>query len=338
MAKEYILLDTYSIDGFYLTQGYGINADYYKKYNLLFHEGIDHGHKNKKIIFRSPLPQAKVIQDFDTNSGNYGNHLVLWDWVQQIALWINHLDNNLLSIGQVIYAGDPVGEMGATGNANGEHTHTNFVITDAAGNRLYNTKPQNWGYLDPQHPQDPNPPVLLPGVPEYKVIWKTKMPTQPIPSPTPPDGGSSDDCQKNLAKSRQETKDARRDRGLINIEIGLTHSIDEDPGVEKSLEAIKNLKNELAETKSKLADSNRVCQSQLKLLKTDTESFFGQILPDKDHPIASYEDVLDLIGFLRSRDYSKIDNMTLFLQILSNYGINIPQTTSKGGDKNGKTN
>jgi len=169
--KTYKLYDYFSKDGWYCTQGYGANPSYYSKFNLLFHEGVDFGHKNKKIIVRCPFEEAKVIIDNDTPHGAYGSYVVLWDMKQECAIYFAHMENNnFVSHNQVIHKGDKVGEMGTTGNSTGEHTHINFVITKN-GSRLYKTKNQNWGYLDPQHPLDTGNPVSLPSVPKYKVEW-----------------------------------------------------------------------------------------------------------------------------------------------------------------------
>ncbi|MFA9228558.1 MAG: M23 family metallopeptidase [Agathobacter rectalis] len=169
--KVYVLEDWFSKLGFFLTQSYGVDPGYYSQYNLLFHEGDDFGHTNKKIIIKSPL-SGVVILDDDDGRNNYGDNVKIWDDKQLCAVQICHMEyKNLVSAGQRVVAGQDIGEMGATGNANGEHVHFNFLITDAQGNRLYNTKAQNWGFLDPQHPLDPNPPKLIPGVDAYQVKW-----------------------------------------------------------------------------------------------------------------------------------------------------------------------
>lgn len=168
--KTYILYDVFSLDGFYCTQGYGLNSSYYSRFNLLYHEGTDFGNKNKSVIVRSPL-SGKVILDDDDGRGNYGDNVKIWDEKQMCAVQICHLDYNKVSLGDYVKAGDPVGEMGSTGNSTGEHVHFNFFITNASGARLYRTKKSNWGFLDPQHPLDPNPPKFPPGVKRYQVRW-----------------------------------------------------------------------------------------------------------------------------------------------------------------------
>lgn len=322
--ETYTLLDTFSLDGFYLTQSYGVNADYYKQWNLLFHEGIDFGNKNKSIVFRNPLPRAVVLQDWDTTKDNYGEYVVLWDYVQKIGIWVAHFDDNFVSIGDELKAGDKVGEMGGTGNTNGEHIHLNFVLTDDNGNRLYRTKGQNWGFLDPQHPLDNNPPIKLPGIPEYRVNWVKNLDSPTPPAPTPPPVDHSK-CEEELRRSRQETTDARNDRGLMYVDLGVAEKVTDDPGVEKGLEAIKQIRKERDQAKEDLAVSARACQNQIGTLKAATSDFLDDVTKKVNKPIKSYEEVSNVIGLLqdeivelKTNNYKNVDNTILFFQIIKN--------------------
>lgn len=173
MSKQFILVDTFTQDGYYLTQGYGVNANLYSKYGLLCHEGIDLGHVDKIHAIRTPV-DGIVIQDWDEPKGNYGDYVVIWDDEQKCAVWICHMSKNIVSYGQRVSAGEIIGYMGATGNVTGSHIHLNFVQTDDVGNRLYKAKSTNYGFLDPQHPLDPNPPKYPPGVQAYSVNWIIK--------------------------------------------------------------------------------------------------------------------------------------------------------------------
>lgn len=183
--KHFTLVDYFASQGLFLTQAYGVNSEYYSQFNLLFHEGDDFGHNNKKIIVKSPL-NGIVIFDDDDGRGNYGVNTKIWDDVQMCAVQFCHFDANYVTHGQRVKIGDNLGEMGATGNSDGEHIHFNFMLTDANGNRLYNAYGQNWGFLDPQHPMDPNEIVKLPGVEDYIVEWVKPGTTTPLPVPQQP--------------------------------------------------------------------------------------------------------------------------------------------------------
>lgn len=168
--KTYKLYDYFTEDGWYKTQNYAANASYYSQFNLLFHEGVDFGHKNKKILIKCPFESARVVLEH-SNTGAYGFYVVLWDMEQECALGFAHMEDSVrVNKGDMVKAGDVIGEMGTSGNSTGEHTHMNFMITKE-GHRIYRTKAQNWGYLDPQHPLDTGKPVSLPNVPQYKVEW-----------------------------------------------------------------------------------------------------------------------------------------------------------------------
>lgn len=196
------LYDYLSKDGFYLTQGYGINASTYKQYGLLYHEGIDLGHANKTQEIKA-LHQGIVVQDWDEPKGNYGDHLVIWDDEQKCATWYCHLSENSVSIGDRVKPGQVIGKMGKTGNVTGPHLHLNFVLTDAKGNRLYNTKESNLGFLDPQFPQDPNPPKFPQGVPQYGVEWILPNNT---PDPEPAELAQLKQRVSDLEKEVEERK------------------------------------------------------------------------------------------------------------------------------------
>lgn len=171
--NTYKLYDYLSLEGFYLTQSYGVNADSYRKYGLLWHEGEDHGDRNDPRPIVRALHDGVIVRDTDTPKDNYGNYVVIWDDVQLCATWYCHLAENSVSVGQRVKAGDAIGIMGSTGNVTGKHLHFNFVLTDANGRRLYNTKASNLGFLDPRAHKFP------PGVPQYKVQWLKPGTTMP---------------------------------------------------------------------------------------------------------------------------------------------------------------
>lgn len=164
---NYILLDTLLLDGFYVTQNYMNNPTYYAQFGLKGHEGVDFGHKDKKVKVRSPISGTVFVSWDDA----YGNFAVIEDYKQNCGIYICHMDNVQVVSGQEVKAGQIIGEMGATGNANGEHVHLNFIILDTKGNKKYNAKTYNYGYLDPRYPRDTGATVSLPGVEEYSISW-----------------------------------------------------------------------------------------------------------------------------------------------------------------------
>lgn len=167
--KKFTLLDTFVIDGFYVTQNYFNNPTYYAKFNLLAHEGIDLGHSDKKKMGRTPLGGTCFVG----TDKNYGKFAVVENYDQHCAIYMCHFDTLLVANGQQVKAGDDIGEMGSSGNTNGEHIHFNFVILDDNGSNKYHTKDKNWGFLDPQYPRDTGKTIKFAGVEDYMIDWVT---------------------------------------------------------------------------------------------------------------------------------------------------------------------
>lgn len=193
--KTIILYDFFKSEAFYLTQSYGVNPSYYGQFGLLWHEGVDLGDlQDPNAWVRCITPKGRVIQDSDNpKSGSYGNYVVVWDYEQKIAIWYCHLEVNYVKLGQELKAGDVIGKMGASGNTSGKHLHFNLVMTDDNGNRRYNARQHNLGFLDPQYPADPRPPVKMAGVEDYIVQWrKATDVTSPI------SGGGNMEISKEL--------------------------------------------------------------------------------------------------------------------------------------------
>lgn len=217
--RTFRLYDYFKSQGFYLTQGYGVNRQYYSQFNLLYHEGVDFGHADKKIVLRSPIA-GYIILDDDDGRGNYGVNVKVWDNIQLCAVQFGHFDGNYVTHGQYIQIGDPLGEMGATGNSDGEHIHFNFMITDKDSNRLYNTKVQNWGFLDPMHPFDPNMPIIPPQVEQYKIEW-----LNPITNSVPTFMTLSDEAYRKLVNGATVRKEVANYYEVDNPDNAQTDAI-----------------------------------------------------------------------------------------------------------------
>lgn len=255
--KEYTLLDVFTPEGFYVTQGYGLNPATYSKYGLLWHEGLDLGDRN------DPSPKVRaahdgiVVRDVDTPKDNYGDYIVIWDDKQQCATWYCHLKENYVSVGQRVKAGDLIGIMGSTGNVTGKHLHFNFVLTDANGNRLHKYKTRNLGFLDPQFPDDPNPPKYPPSVPEYKVNWVEKI---------------IEDMPEDTLPVKKETYEMLVDKATKFDKLNSGELITKAKHEEEKRAAVKEYKESLY----KIA-------RQLGLPATDTSSdILGKIVSDQD--------------------------------------------------------
>lgn len=123
---------------FRITQKFGKNPDYYKKFGLAGHEGLDIVPTTSDwTIFSLPYPGV-VIKDIDmgVKGGAYGIHCTIW-YKEINEAWIYcHMASNKVYLGQEISPTSPIGAMGNTGNTTGPHVHITRLKVDARGYRL----------------------------------------------------------------------------------------------------------------------------------------------------------------------------------------------------------
>lgn len=285
--KKIILFDYLSEEEFYLTQEYGTNKYLdYTKYGLLWHEGEDYGDRtDPKPIVRA-LHDGVVVRDVDTPKDNYGDYVVIWDDVQNIATWYCHLESNSVSVGQRVKAGDIIGIMGSTGNVTAKHLHLNLVLTDSNGARLYKTKEQNLGFLDPHGK------VFPPNVPKYEVVWLKpgeNMSEENISVPKQDfekivtNSGKWDETVKYLEiQEDPATTPFEKVRSVIaGFKSRLTDLASQ---VTKALAEITNREEQVSRLKSQLLDEQKLAKDQydklnetLRITESQRDSLEGRI-------------------------------------------------------------
>lgn len=119
-----------------VTQSYGVNKDYYKKFGLEGHEGIDLIPTGSDWTVKC-LADGVVVKDEDNRgSGAYGVYVTVWHQELNKATQYCHLENNTVKVGQPVKAGEALGRMGNTGNTTGAHLHLNLFEVDDNGVRL----------------------------------------------------------------------------------------------------------------------------------------------------------------------------------------------------------
>ncbi len=106
-----------------ITQGFGQNPDDYKPFGMDGHNGIDFGVPEGTIIY---APHDGVATVKDEGDKNYGLHIAIEDAKRRSCL--AHLSEVMVTNGQQIYQGDPVGKSGKSGNASGPHLHWTYKI------------------------------------------------------------------------------------------------------------------------------------------------------------------------------------------------------------------
>jgi len=107
-----------------ITQGFGVNAAYYKQFGQNGHSGIDYGAPTGTPIFAAQSGTVH-FEGWGANNGWLGG-------VAGIAVLIDHgdfytgyahLNSTLISRGQKVTKGQLIGYVGATGTATGPHLH-----------------------------------------------------------------------------------------------------------------------------------------------------------------------------------------------------------------------
>jgi len=110
----------------HITQRYGANPQYYRKFGLEGHEGVDirapEGSPvytldagRVKMIYENPLPKSK-------GGHNYGKHIRIGHSYAYETIYA-HLSTIYVSLHDLIAAGDVIGLAGNTGNSFGAHLH-----------------------------------------------------------------------------------------------------------------------------------------------------------------------------------------------------------------------
>lgn len=201
-----------------ISQYFANNPNYYKQFGFAGHEGIDYATPNGTELY-SPF-DGVVVRDIDNPKLNaYGEHIVVWDPVQKIAMWFCHLQSNLVSQGDRVNRGQLLGYTDNTGNSSGPHCHVNFCETDATANRL-NTNNGYKGFLDllkyveltdfpvpteqVSPPAEPIPPVDTPPTPQEPSEYEdpstidftqppsTQKPPETVPTTSPDQSGQAE--------------------------------------------------------------------------------------------------------------------------------------------------
>ena len=122
-----------------VTQKFGVRPEYYSKFSLSGHEGLD-------IIPTSSdwtilcLEDGVVVLDDDivgsVSADPYGKIVTVWHPEIKCAIMYCHLSENFVVKGQTVKKGEKIGTMGATGNVDGAHLHLNLFEVDDNGIRL----------------------------------------------------------------------------------------------------------------------------------------------------------------------------------------------------------
>ena len=120
-----------------VTQPFGVNADYYSRWGLPGHEGVDiRAPRNTKIY---ACAEGVVYRaERDAGSGAYGKHVRVRHEGGFKTIYA-HLNEVMVDEGQAVQAGEVVGLADSTGNSSGDHLHLSLKLegATAAGQTNY---------------------------------------------------------------------------------------------------------------------------------------------------------------------------------------------------------
>lgn len=107
-----------------LTQAFGANPDYYGKYGLPGHEGLDFKAPHGSEIYACADGVVKLVAD----SGNYGKQIrILHEGGAHETIYA-HLEEPLVVEGQMVWQGQLIGHADNTGNSRGDHLHLTWKV------------------------------------------------------------------------------------------------------------------------------------------------------------------------------------------------------------------
>jgi len=147
--REYVSKDIIFKNGkLRVTQLFGERPEFYEKYGLKGHEGIDLGFTSDDWTLFSPV-RGYVWKDFDVVRNGYGNHVAIVCPEERIVVFFCHMEKNFVSEDDQITIGDKIGIMGNTGNSAGAHLH--LMIFQWEGNPANRLNADNGykGMVDP---------------------------------------------------------------------------------------------------------------------------------------------------------------------------------------------
>lgn len=119
------------LDKIFITQHFGERPEYYKKYNLKGHNGVDF----RTRFIDSPLGRVYVKASADAkveivraDANGYGTHIRLRHTDKSMTIY-GHLTKSYVSKGQVVLAGQRIGLTGNSGDSSAPHLHWEFRPT-----------------------------------------------------------------------------------------------------------------------------------------------------------------------------------------------------------------
>jgi murein DD-endopeptidase MepM/ murein hydrolase activator NlpD len=121
-----------------VSQWFGANPANYAAYGLAGHEGLDYAVAEGTEVLAAH--DGKVVEAHE--EGPYGLHVLITNDGSGVTTVYGHLSRALVSAGQTVQAGVPIGLSGNTGRSSGPHLHFGYKVR-----HVRNPAYQDW--LDP---------------------------------------------------------------------------------------------------------------------------------------------------------------------------------------------
>ncbi len=130
------------------TQTFGKRPEYYEKFGLAGHEGVDFVPADGDPNIYSVEDGELVRVSTDPTASAYGIHIVVLNRESKRSWWYCHLSEEYVATGQSVKRGDKIAKMGNTGNSQGAHLHLGMRYADSSGNPV-NVGNGYRGFCDP---------------------------------------------------------------------------------------------------------------------------------------------------------------------------------------------
>ena len=117
-----------------ITQHFGVNKEHYEQFDLEGHDGIDIVPTGDDWTINS-YTEGIVMQAYTSSS--YGNTVKVFSPSLRLTVRYAHLSSFLVTEGDSVTIGTPIGIMGNTGNSTGPHLHSHLVPSFEYGVKLF---------------------------------------------------------------------------------------------------------------------------------------------------------------------------------------------------------
>jgi murein DD-endopeptidase MepM/ murein hydrolase activator NlpD len=111
----------YPLKKVYITQPWGVNKEYYKRWGLAGHNGTDYRARIGTNLF---APHRGAVLETHYDKGGYGKYIKIEN--ENEGSILAHLSEIFVNVGDTVKEGQLIGKTGNTGNSTGPHLHWGY--------------------------------------------------------------------------------------------------------------------------------------------------------------------------------------------------------------------